>query len=161
MKKKYDIILGRLSRDFRLVPYGSMMYESKHIFINDDDLIMIKRGDRSKEIFLHIESGEIRLSPSLHSQHFNECSFSYFKKYLKPFINDLTGDDYNYRRMVLCDINDGFIAVKRNSVRSNDSISIKVENFRNKITKQSNMWVVWNNPKKVSRKTSNHLSIVS
>lgn len=158
MRKKSDIIFRRLNRDFNLVSYGSIVGAPKNRFIGNNDLVMVKRGDRTNEIYLHINRYEIRLSPSFHSRHFDDCSLPYFKKHLKSFITNCSGNDYGSYRMVLYASNEE-LDVSFGGIHFKSDVA-KIAASRLRRNQRGQMYVAWKNPNKVSRRRSNHLRIV-
>lgn len=158
MRKKSDIIFRRLNREFDLVSYGSIVGAPKNRFIGNNDLVMVKRGDRSNEIYLHITNSEIRLSPSFHSRYFGECSFAYFKTHLKTFLTNCSGNDYVYYRFVKYDF-DGHSFFNGITFSPSNGDKRDVVKPRKRVANRGQMRVVWKNPKKVSRNLANPLRI--
>lgn len=165
MKKKSDILLSRLKSSFRLVKYEQIKKRSSLTNIGDDDLVLIKRGGSQSEVYLQVNRYSLRISPSLHKQYFKDMSEPYFRKHLKVFLEQQTGQDYGSSRFTNYDF----------YMYQNISQSISVYDFGDPLSRQkrtllgAKMKVVWNdhsksfgrNPKIRGRKLHTHLKVVS
>ena len=165
MKKKSDILLSRLKSSFRLVKYEQIKKRSSLTNIGDDELVLIKRGGSQCEVYLQVNRYSLRISPSLHKQYFKDMSEPYFRKHLKVFLEQQTGQDYGSSRFTNYDF----------YMYQNISQSISVYDFGDPLSRQkrtllgAKMKVVWNdhsksfgrNPKIRGRKQHNHLKVVS
>jgi len=144
MKKKSDILLSRLKSDFRLIRYEQIKRRRPLRNVGDDELVLIKRSGSQYEVYLQVNRYSLRISPSLHKQYFKDMSEPYFRKHLKVFLEQETGQDYGSVRFTNYDF----------YMHENISQYRSVYEFGDPISRQkrtllgAKMKVVWNNPSK-------------
>lgn len=161
MKKKSDIILYRLRKDFRIFPHGDIKkHTNLYTFDNDDDLVLVKRGE-DYEVQLVITRNELNISPSFHSQYFSDMSEPYFKKHLKVFLEQETGQDYGsfrYHKYEFEWLQNLHIPIPSVAFHSIDDLTPK----QKRMVPGVKMDVVWVNPSKpVESKRNVRLRVVA
>ena len=100
MERKSDLILLRLFQEFRWVSYGSIK-DHINYRIPDEDMVLIRNGELSKEVYIHMTGGDARFNIALYEDHFCDMSLEYFKKFLRVFL--LEHGLHRYSRVVKWD----------------------------------------------------------
>ena len=152
MERKSDLILLRLFQEFRWVSYGSIK-DHINYRIPDEDMVLIRNGELSKEVYIHMTVNDARFNIALYEDHFCDMSLEYFKKFLRVFLLEHGLDPYS--RVVKWDFHlfrrsPEFISQPEPKTiftpKINDHPKI---HLKRSVRLNSNMYVAWRNQIKV------------